>query len=110
MSSVFASLPVNPFEADVIREPREVTYSVQGLNDSPLNHLIAEFGHLTTGDLPRDPIPSPKAQLVVSPEAGHKLRMIPPAYVKPRSATRMMGAMTNAFAGRWGGRRSGLCQ
>ena len=71
MSSVFASLPVNPFEADVIREPREVTYSVQGLNDSPLNQLIAEFGHLTTGQLPRDPIPSPKAQLVVSPEAGY---------------------------------------
>lgn len=71
MSSVFSSLPVNPFEADVIREPREVTYSVQGLNDSPLNHLIAEFGRLTTGELPRNPIPSPKAQLVVSPEAGY---------------------------------------
>ena len=71
MSSVFRSLPVNPFEADVIREPREVTYSVQGLNDSPLNHLIAEFGRLTVGELPRNPIPSPKAQLVVSPEAGY---------------------------------------
>jgi hypothetical protein len=71
MSSVFASLPVNPFEADVIREPREVTYSVQGLNDGPLNYLIAEFGRLTVGELPRNPIPSPKAQLVVSPEAGY---------------------------------------
>ena len=71
MSRVFASLPVNPFEADVIREPREVTYSVQGLNDNPLNHLIAEFGRLTIGELPRSPIPSPKAQLVVSPEAGY---------------------------------------
>lgn len=71
MSSVFASLPVNPFEADVIREPREVTYSVPGLNDGPLNHLIAEFGQLTVGELPRNPIPSPKAQLVVSPEAGY---------------------------------------
>jgi len=67
MSRVFASLPVNPFEADVIREPREVAYSVPGLNDSPLNHLIAEFGRLTVGELPRNPIPSPKAQLVVSP-------------------------------------------
>jgi hypothetical protein len=71
MSSVFASLPVNPFEADVIREPREVTYSVQGLNDGPLNYLIAEFRRLTVGELPRNPIPSPKAQLVVSPEAGY---------------------------------------
>ena len=71
MSRVFASLPVNPFEADVIREPREVAYSVPGLNDSPLNHLIAEFGRLTVGELPRNPIPSPKAQLVVSPEAGY---------------------------------------
>ncbi len=70
MSSVFASLPVNPFEADIIREPREVTYSVQGLNDSSLNRLIAEFGRLTVGELPRNPIPSPRAQLVVSPEAG----------------------------------------
>jgi hypothetical protein len=71
MSGVFASLPVNPFEADVIREPREVTFSVQGLNDSPLNHLITQFGRLTMGELPRNPIPSPKAQLVVSPEAGY---------------------------------------
>jgi len=71
MSRVFASLPVNPFEADVIREPREVTYSVQGLNDNPLNHLIAEFGRLTIGELQRSPIPSPKAQLLVSPEAGY---------------------------------------
>ena len=71
MSSVFASLPVNPFEADVIREPREVTFSVQGLNDGALNHLIAEFEQLTVGELPRSPIPPPKAQLVVSPEAGY---------------------------------------
>ena len=71
MISVFASLPINPFEADVIREPREVTYSVQGLNDSPLSHLIAEFERLTIGELPRSPVPSPKAQLVVSPEAGY---------------------------------------
>ena len=61
MSSVFSSLPVNPFEADVIREPREVTFSVQGLNDRALNHLIAEFGRLTVGELPRNPTPSPKA-------------------------------------------------
>lgn len=71
MSSELASLPVNPFEADVIREPREVTYSVKGLNDKPLNHLIAEFGRLTVGELPRHPVVSPKAQLVVSPEAGY---------------------------------------
>jgi hypothetical protein len=66
MSSVFASLPVNPFEADVIREPREVTFSVQGLNDGALNYLIAEFGCLTAGELPRSPIQLRKAQLVVS--------------------------------------------
>src|SRR5215470_19030956 len=71
MSSVYALLPVNPFEADVIREPREVTYSVPGLNDGPLRHLIAKFGELTVGELPRNPIPSPKAQLVVSPEPGY---------------------------------------
>jgi hypothetical protein len=70
MSRVFASLPVNPFEADIIREPREVTFSVPGLNDGALNHLIAKFGLLTVGELPRGPIPSPEAQLVVSPEPG----------------------------------------
>jgi hypothetical protein len=66
MNTVFASLPVNPFEADVIREPREVTFSVEGLNDRALNHLIAEFGHLTAGELPRSPIQLLKARLVVS--------------------------------------------
>ena len=66
MSRVFASLPVNPFEADVIREPREVTFSVQGLNDTALNQLIAEFGCLTVEALPRSPIQLRKAQLVVS--------------------------------------------
>src|SRR6266542_6841607 len=71
MSNVCASLPVNPFEADVIREPREVTYSVTGLNDAPLNRLIAEFEKLAADELPRKPVPSPKAQLVVSPEAGY---------------------------------------
>src|SRR5262249_51366410 len=43
----------------------------QGLNDSPLNRLIAAFEGLTVGELPRSPIFSPKAQLVVSPEAGY---------------------------------------
>ncbi len=71
MSDVFTSLPINPFEADVIREPREVTYSVEGLNDAPLKYLIAKFEELTAGALPRAAIRSPKAQLVVSPEAGY---------------------------------------
>ena len=71
MSSEFASLLVNPFKSDVIREPREVTYSVEGLNDGPINCLITEFGRLTMGELPRNSVRSPKAQLVVSPEAGY---------------------------------------
>src|SRR5438874_647795 len=53
MSNVFAELEVNPFEDDVVTEPRRISFSVKGLNDKPLEHLIARFRGLTEGALPR---------------------------------------------------------
>ena len=70
MSDVNA-VHVNPFEADVIAEPRAVRYSVPGLNDEPLQTLLDRFASLTRSELPRPPVRGVKAQLVVSPDAGY---------------------------------------
>src|SRR5262249_35785759 len=69
--SNFATLDVNPFEDDVVTEPRRVSFSVKGLNDKPLNQLIARFRELRKGELPRKQIAADKAQLVVSPDRGY---------------------------------------
>jgi hypothetical protein len=67
-----ASIQVNPFEDDVVREPREVSFSVNGLNDAPLNALLSKFSALDGGALPRSrPAQAAKAQLVVSPDRGY---------------------------------------
>jgi hypothetical protein len=71
MTNIFAELEVNPFEDDVVTEPRRVSFSVQGLNDKPLEQLIAHFRKLTTSELPRPQIAAQKAQLVVSPDRGY---------------------------------------
>jgi hypothetical protein len=63
---------INPFEDDVVREPREVSFSVKGLNEAPLNRLATEFASLDAGELPRSrPVKAKKAQLVVSPDRGY---------------------------------------
>jgi hypothetical protein len=71
MTNIFAELEVNPFEDDVVTEPRRVSFSVEGLNDAPLERLIARFRELTEGELPRRQIPAQRAQLVVSPDRGY---------------------------------------
>jgi hypothetical protein len=71
MSNILAELEVNPFEDDVVTEPRRVSFSVKGLNDKPLERLATEFQKLTEGDLPRRQITAEKAQLVVSPDRGY---------------------------------------
>jgi hypothetical protein len=72
MTSSYARLQVNPFDDDVVREPREVSFSVKGLNDGPLNDLVAKFDALVAGELPRSqPARPAKAQLVVSPDRGY---------------------------------------
>jgi hypothetical protein len=63
---------LNPFENNVVREPREVTFSVPGLNDAPLRELLKRFSALDHGDLPRrEPVKPDKAQLVISPDRGY---------------------------------------
>ncbi|MDC7789049.1 hypothetical protein PQJ75_26700 [Rhodoplanes sp. TEM] len=71
MTKTFAELAVNPFEDDVVREPREVSFSVRGLNDAPLSRLHREFSALDGGPPPRRPTSPKKAQLVVSPDRGY---------------------------------------
>jgi hypothetical protein len=72
MNASYASLQVNPFEDDVVREPRDVSFSVHGLNDAPLNALVRKFSALDAGELPRSqPVRAAKAQLVVSPDRGY---------------------------------------
>jgi hypothetical protein len=71
MTNIFAELHVNPFEDDVVTEPRRVSFSVEGLNDKPLDKLIATFRKLTEGELPRRQIAADKAQLIVSPDRGY---------------------------------------
>lgn len=72
MTLSYAKLQVNPFKNDVVREPREVTFSVKGLNDAPLNALLSRFAALDGGEPPRSrPAQPAKAQLVVSPDRGY---------------------------------------
>jgi hypothetical protein len=71
MSNIFAKLDVNPFTDDVVTEPRRISFSVKGLNEKPLEQLIASFHKLTEGELPRRQITAQKAQLVVSPNRGY---------------------------------------
>jgi len=71
MNNIFSELRLNPFEDDVVTEPRRVSFSVEGLNAKPLAQLLARFSTLTEGQLPRKPVVDQKAQLVVSPDRGY---------------------------------------
>jgi hypothetical protein len=71
MTTLLADLAMNPFDDDIIREPRDVTFSVHGLNDNQMNRLVAVFAALETGVLPRRPVRPSKAQLVISPDQGY---------------------------------------
>jgi hypothetical protein len=71
MNNIFAELKVNPFEDDVVTEPRRVTFSVEALNSRPLEQLINKFHILTQEELPRKAVMGQKAQLVVSPDRGY---------------------------------------
>ncbi|CAL75284.1 hypothetical protein BRADO1390 [Bradyrhizobium sp. ORS 278] len=72
MSNPYVGIQVNPFEDAIVREPRDVTFSVNGLNDAPLNRVLTKFAALEGGELPRSsPVKSDRAQLVVSPDRGY---------------------------------------
>jgi hypothetical protein len=70
MSTSTDSIAVNPFEDTIVREPRDVSFSVKGLNEKPLNALLQEFSRLETSS-PHRPIKAPRPQLVVSPDTGY---------------------------------------
>jgi hypothetical protein len=67
----YATMQVNPFEDDVVREPREVSFSVKGLNDAPLDELLNKFSALDGARPLSRPARASKAQLVVSPDRGY---------------------------------------
>ena len=62
---------VNPFTDDIVREPRDVDFSVTGLNDAQLERLVCAFAALEIGELPRRPVKADKARLVISPDRGY---------------------------------------
>lgn len=66
-----SELPLNPFEDNVVFEPREAERSVRGLNDQPLERLQKQFARLEMGDYPRTRPAFLKAQLVTSAEPGY---------------------------------------
>lgn len=66
-----SELPVNPFEDDVVFEPREAEKPVAGLNQRPLDRLLMQFRQLEGEPPPRRLPRRLKAQLLVSPSAGY---------------------------------------
>ncbi|MGJ4956105.1 hypothetical protein ACQR1H_10690 [Bradyrhizobium sp. HKCCYLRH2015] len=72
MTNPYTEMQVNPFEDAIVREPRDVSFSVNGLNDAPLNRVLTKFAALDRGELPRSsPVKPDRAQLVVSPDRGY---------------------------------------
>lgn len=65
------NLAVNPFDDDVVKEPRDIPVSVLGLNDAPLQTVLQAFAKLENGRKQGDQIGAAKAQLVISPERGY---------------------------------------
>ncbi len=66
-----SELPGNPFEDNVVFEPRDAEQSVHGLNDGPLQSLLGQFARLEAEPLPRRQTVRLKAQLVTSAEPGY---------------------------------------
>jgi len=67
----FKKITVNPFDDDIVTEPRDIPASVLGLNDAPLREVVDAFANLEAGELPRHEIKASKAQLIISPERGY---------------------------------------
>lgn len=62
---------INPFADQIINEPQRLEAVVDGLNDQPLEILLAEFAQLADGPPPRAKRRLPYARLVISPEPGY---------------------------------------
>ena len=62
---------INPFEDDIISEPRQVeNQAISGLNKKNLDRLLSKFERLQADALPRK-IKLPHAQFIISPQAGY---------------------------------------
>jgi hypothetical protein len=71
MSAALSPRLRNPFQDYIAHSPRERQASVKGLNDKPLQSLIAEFERLSQGLLPRPRAGISLAQIVMSVEPGY---------------------------------------
>ena len=67
----FKKLTVNPFDDDVVKEPRDIPVSVLGLNDAPLQSVLQAFTNLERRGREGNQIAAAKAQLIISPERGY---------------------------------------
>ena len=66
-----SELPFNPFDDNVVFEPREAERPIAGLNDRPLAALLKQFDRLEAEPRPRRKPLRLKAQLVTSAEPGY---------------------------------------
>ena len=66
-----SELPSNPFDDNVVFEPREAEQPIAGLNDRPLAALLKQFDRLEAEARPRRKPLRLKAQLVTSAEPGY---------------------------------------
>ncbi|MES0337133.1 MAG: hypothetical protein SFH39_12365 [Candidatus Magnetobacterium sp. LHC-1] len=60
---------INPFEKNIVNEPRSIEQSISGLNDDALNTLITKFKELVAKSGPEPKLDH--AQLVLSPSPGY---------------------------------------
>lgn len=67
----FSDLPTNPFDDNIVYEPRAAEFAVAGLNDAPLHRLVEQFAALEAEPAPRRRAIHLKAQLVTSAEPGY---------------------------------------
>jgi len=63
-------LEVNPFDDLIVNEPRRPEPAVSGLNEKPLQALLAQFQRLVEGELPHPQRRLTHAQLVTSIQPG----------------------------------------
>src|SRR5258708_5676100 len=63
-------IEINPFDDLIVNEPRRPEPAVSGLNEKPLQVLLAQFQRLAEGELPRPQRHLSHAQLVTSVQPG----------------------------------------
>src|ERR1700739_5056487 len=67
MKSVIPTLSNNPFEKDVVQEPRDHPPSVSSLNHETLDELLSQFKNVESSGAS----PTRKAELILSPAPGY---------------------------------------